>query len=154
MIKSKKEVYYHPSVMLIIVPYPRHSTVVLFGCGSVLSSFSGAFSGIWQVAAVWGVGVALAIYTTADISGAHLNPAVTLAFLLVRRETNGHVSNVPQALLYMAAQLFGAIFAGAINLGIYGGTIRAFERAQDITRGSSKSILSAAGFGECKLTRN
>ena len=124
--------------------------IVLFGCGSVLSSFSGAYSGIGQVACVWGIGVALAIYATADISGAHLNPAVTLAFFVVRRESNGHVRTVRQALLYMAAQLAGAIAAGALNLGIYSGTIKAFERAQSITRGSPKSILSASGFGECE----
>ena len=32
---------------------------------------------------VWGLGVSLAIYSTAEASGAHLNPAITLAFQLV-----------------------------------------------------------------------
>ena len=33
--------------------------IVLVGCGSVCSSLSGAYQGIWQVAAVWGIGVTL-----------------------------------------------------------------------------------------------
>lgn len=120
--------------------------IVLGGCGSVCSSLSGAYSGIWQVAVVWGVTVALAIYTTAEISGAHLNPAVTLAFLLVRPEAHG--MNLKLALQYMVAQLAGGIVGGALNMGIYGSTIAAFERANGITRGSPKSILSASAFGE------
>ena len=36
-------------------------------------------------AQVWGGGVSLAIYATAGASGAHLNPAITLAFQLATR---------------------------------------------------------------------
>ncbi|KAJ1451117.1 aquaporin-like protein [Pelagophyceae sp. CCMP2097] len=117
--------------------------IVLFGCGTVCSTLSGAFSGIWQVAVVWGIGVALAISATAGISGAHLNPAVTLAFQLVRPSLGWRKSR-----LYMVAQLFGAICGGALNLAIYSGTITAFERSRGITRGSPESILSASAFGE------
>ena len=58
--------------------------IVLFGCGSVCSSLSGAYKGIWQIAVVWGLGVSFAIYCTAAISNAHLNPAVSWAFFLWR----------------------------------------------------------------------
>ena len=43
--------------------------------------YTGAHQGIWQIAATWGGAVALAAYSTAGISGAHLNPAVTLALV-------------------------------------------------------------------------
>jgi glycerol uptake facilitator-like aquaporin len=120
--------------------------IVLFGCGSVLASFSGAYAGVGQVALVWGVGVALAIFTTAPLSGAHLNPAVTLSFLLVRPKAQ---SMTPaKAAAYACAQLAGAVAAGALNLLLYGGTIEAFERAKGIERGEPSSVLSASGFGE------
>lgn len=120
--------------------------IVLFGCGSVCSTLSGAYQGIWQVAIVWGFGVALAIYATAEASGAHLNPAVTLAFLLVRPQAHGMTA--VKAALYIAAQFAGAILCAAINLLVYSGTISSFERANGITRGEPNSIKSALAFGE------
>jgi glycerol uptake facilitator protein len=59
--------------------------LVLFGTGAVAAAvLTGAQVGLWQVAVVWGFGVTLAISCTAAASGAHLNPAVTLAFALHR----------------------------------------------------------------------
>src|SRR5215210_2436806 len=59
--------------------------MVLFGTGAVACAvLTGALQGLWQVAVVWGCGVALAIYVSAGLSGAHLNPAVTAAFALLR----------------------------------------------------------------------
>ena len=55
--------------------------LVLLGCGAVHASvLTGAQSGLWQVAIVWGIAIMLAIYTVGAISGAHINPAMTLAF--------------------------------------------------------------------------
>lgn len=120
--------------------------IVLFGCGSVCSSLSGAYQGIWQVAIVWGFGVSLAIYSTAEASGAHLNPAITLAFQLVRPQAHGMTP--VKCLAYVAAQLCGAIMAGVINLAVYSNTIEAFERKEGIIRGEPNSIKSALAFGE------
>lgn len=120
--------------------------IVFIGCGSVCSTFSGAYAGIWQVAVVWGLGVALAIYSTAEASGAHLNPAVTLAFQLVRPQAHGMTPL--KSLLYIVSQMLGAGFGGLINLAVYSNTIEAFERANGIVRGQPESINSAKAFGE------
>ena len=88
----------------------------------------------------------LAILATAEISGAHLNPAVTLAFYLVRPAAHGMTALL--SVQYVAAQFFGAIVAAAINLLVFNPTLAAFERANNITRGSVASVKTAAAFGE------
>ena len=49
--------------------------LVFFGCGSVCTAVTtGALVGVFQVAIVWGLGIATAIYLTGGLSGAHLIP--------------------------------------------------------------------------------
>ena len=61
--------------------------MVLFGTGSVATAvLTGALQDLWQVAVIWGLGVTLAIHCAASLSGAHLNPAVTMAVALLRRD--------------------------------------------------------------------
>ncbi len=119
--------------------------LVLFGTGSVASAvLSGAQVGLWQVAAVWGFGVTLAIYVSADLSGAHLNPAVSLSMALLRPTTFPPARLLP----YAAAQLAGAVLAGATVAVLFGPLLRRFETAKRIVRGAPGSELSAMVFGE------
>lgn len=57
------------------------------------------------VATVWGLTVMAVIYAVGDVSGAHINPAVTLGFWIARRFPGGRV--IP----YIASQCLGAIAA-------------------------------------------
>ena len=91
-----------------------------------------------------GLGVALSIYCTGYFSDAHLNPAVTLAFAIVRFRSFPWWKIFP----YMVAQLLGGILAGALLLGTYGAAIANFEVQRNITRGEPGSQLSAMVFGE------
>ena len=119
--------------------------LVLFGTGSVAAAvFTGAQVGLWQVAAVWGFGVTLAIYVTGAVSGAHLNPAVSLAFAIFRREQ----FPANRLAAYWAAQLPGAVLAGVVVLLLFGPFIDAFESANGIVRGAAGSEKSAMAFGE------
>ena len=89
-------------------------TILIFiGCG-VLAGNSLKKSGTYKIGAVainlaWGFAVALAIYTVGDISGAHLNPAFTIAKAL-----NGSFNwrLVPG---YIVAQILGAMFGSLLN---------------------------------------
>ena len=88
-------------------------TILIFiGCG-VLAGHSLKKSGTYKIGSVainlaWGFAVALAIYTVGDISGAHLNPAFTIAKAL-----NGSFQwrLVPG---YIVAQILGAMFGSLL----------------------------------------
>jgi glycerol uptake facilitator protein len=119
--------------------------LVLFGTGSVATAvLTGTLVGTLQVAAVWIVGVAAGIAVAAPISGAHLNPAVTLAFALRRRDPFPARLVLP----YWAAQLIGAIVAGLVVLAVFGPLIAGFEATQGIVRGAPGSERSAMVFGQ------
>ena len=119
--------------------------LVLFGTGVIAAAvITGAQVGQWQIAAVWGFGVALAIYATASISGAHLNPAVSLAFAIFRRSE----FPFPRMLAYWTAQLAGAVLAALVVLAAFAPFITRFEQAHGYTRGAPGSQRSAMIFGE------
>ena len=119
--------------------------MVMIGTSSVAAAaITGAQMGLWQVAVVWTLGVSISIYATANISGAHLNPAVTLAFAIFRREDFDY-RLIP---LYWTAQLVGSIFAGLTVLGMFGPAIARFESENGIVRGAAGSQRSAMMFGE------
>jgi glycerol uptake facilitator protein len=119
--------------------------LVLFGIGAVAAAvLTGAQAGLWQVAVVWGFGITLAIYATAALSGAHLNPAVSLAFALFRR----HEFPLHRLAPYWGSQLAGAILAGLLVLWVFSPFIARFEAEQGVERGEPGSEISAMVFGE------
>jgi MIP family channel proteins len=82
--------------------------LVFAGCGAIIidTTTGGAVTHV-GVAATFGLIIATMIYATGHISGAHFNPAVTLAFAATR--------HFPLVLVpaYLAAQFGGAIAASA-----------------------------------------
>ena len=117
--------------------------LILFGCGAVHSAvLTGAQSGLWQVAIVWGVAIMLAAYVCGGISGAHINPAITLALALWGRFT---WSRVPA---YILAQLCGAMLAAAVLFVLYGPLLDQKEKDKNVLRGELGSILTATCYGE------
>lgn len=79
--------------------------LVLVGCGSAIVSQSTHAFGHAGVSLAFGLVVAFLVASLGHISGAHINPAVTLAFWSARRFPARHV--VP----YILAQCAGAIAA-------------------------------------------
>lgn len=119
--------------------------LVLFGIGSVAAAvFTGAQIGLWQVAVVWGFGVTLAIYVCGAVSGAHLNPAVSLAFAIFRSDQ----FPLNRLFAYWGAQLIGAVIAGVVVLILFNPFIERFETENGIVRGEVGSQRSAMAFGE------
>ncbi len=78
--------------------------LVFAGTGAIVSdSVSGGALGHVGVALTFGLVIMVMVYATGHISGAHFNPAVTLAFALARHFPARHVAP------YLLAQTSGAI---------------------------------------------
>jgi len=82
--------------------------LVFGGCGAAI--FAGAHIGYAGVAFAFGLSLLVMAYAIGPISGCHINPAVSIG-LAVARKIPGSM-----LLLYIIAQLIGAILAGAVLL--------------------------------------
>jgi glycerol uptake facilitator protein len=86
--------------------------LVILGDGVVanvlLKGTKGESAGLVPIVVTWGVAVTLAIYAVGRISGAHLNPAVTIAFFA----SGDFPAN--QVIGYILAQLAGGFSGGVI----------------------------------------
>ena len=117
--------------------------LVFFGCGSVAAAvLTGAQVGVFQIAIVWGIGIATAIYLTGSLSGAHLNPAVTIG---LAAWSEFPWRRVPR---YLLAQFLGAFVASVVLFLVYRETLVAYETAHQIVRGAPGSEATAMIFGE------
>src|SRR6201981_3217890 len=105
--------------------------LVFGGVGSAV--LAGGKIGYLGVAFAFGLSLLAMVYTIGPISGCHINPAVTLGVLLAKR------IGARDAVMYVVAQIFGAIVASALVLLIAGGTAGGY----DIAAGG----LGANGFG-------
>jgi glycerol uptake facilitator protein len=98
-------------------------------------------SGDWLLIAWgWGLAVTLGVYVAGGVSGAHLNPAVTLALALRR---GFPWAKVPS---YMAAQLVGAFVGAALVYTVYHNAIDSYEAAHHIVRGTADSTTTYSIF--------
>ncbi|MGL9719947.1 MIP/aquaporin family protein [Symbiopectobacterium sp.] len=115
--------------------------LIFFGVGCVAAlKLAGASFGQWEISAVWGLGVSMAVYLTAAISGAHLNPAVTIALWLFA------CFDARKVIPYIIAQVAGAFCAAALVYGLYHNLFADFEQTHNIVRGSVESLNLASTF--------
>ena len=112
--------------------------LVFFGVGVVNAAVAtGTQVGLWQVAVVWAIGVTLGIYSSAAMSGAHLNPAITLVGVVFDRFP------IHRAVGYVVAQVAGAMAATACC---------AAARAASAVRWSSASTFPTRPCSELPRT--
>jgi aquaporin NIP len=106
--------------------------LVFFGCGAmILAEVNPSYNGS-LVPFVWGGAVSIMIYAVGHISGAHFNPAVTIAFWSTKRFPSKRVAG------YVIAQTGGALLASLVHAVIWG-----FEHKFGSTQ---MSISIAGGF--------
>ncbi|MGB9184124.1 MAG: MIP/aquaporin family protein [Solirubrobacteraceae bacterium] len=88
----------------------------------------------------WGFAVAFAVWVAGGVSGAHLNPAVTLAQAMRRGFSWRKVPS------FWAAQIFGAFAGAALVFFNYHPAINSVEHAQHVVRGTVASIPTFSIF--------
>jgi glycerol uptake facilitator protein len=115
--------------------------LIFFGCGIIfVAILFGGVGDLFSAGMAWGLAVMLAVYTTASISGTHINPSVTLALAFRRQFPWSQV--VP----YIISQIVGA-FLGALALYLmFGDAMYAFAAKQGITIGGPGSEKIAMMF--------
>jgi glycerol uptake facilitator protein len=101
--------------------------------------FQGA--GDWLLIAFgWALAVAFAVYVAGGVSGAHINPAVTLGFAVRRKFPWKKVAP------YMGAQVVGAFVGAALVFVVYNDAMIAFEQASDVSRSSGDALATYSIF--------
>ena len=116
--------------------------LVFIGCGIVgLSLFHETIT-LLEIALIWGLGVFLGILSSRRYCYAHLNPAVSLAFLIL-----GEIK-VKVFLKSAAGQFSGAILAGLALFGLFSGSLSTLEDTNGWERAESSGLNTAKMFGE------
>jgi aquaporin Z len=125
--------------------------LVFSGTGAVVANLQGGSVTHVGISLVFGLVVFALIQTFGDVSGCHINPAVTIAFVVARRFA------AAAAIPYVAAQCLGAIAASALlrvlfepNFGTLGATLPSGSQMQSwiyeflLTAGLMYTVLSVS----------
>jgi glycerol uptake facilitator protein len=129
--------------------------LIMFGDGAVAMAVAGlpgsgrtatsvtSFVGVgdWLLIVFgWAFAVMFAVYVAGGISGAHINPAVTLAFAVRRQFPWNKVGP------YIGAQVAGAFVGAAVVFAVYGSAINAANAAQHTPRDGGKALATFSIF--------
>lgn len=80
--------------------------LMLVGPGTAILAID--VMGTLGIAVAFGIALTIMVYTIGNISGSHINPAVTLSFLLAKK------IDVRTAAFYMVSQVVGAVVGGLL----------------------------------------
>lgn len=88
--------------------------LVFAGCGAIIANTEHPGTlGAVGIALVFGLIIMAMVYATGHLSGAHLNPAVTVAFVITRHFPRA------EAAAYVAAQVAGALIAAGLLVAVW-----------------------------------
>ncbi|WP_055492096.1 MIP/aquaporin family protein [Streptomyces sp. TP-A0356] len=99
-------------------------------------------AGDWLLISLgWAMAVTFGIYVAGGVSGAHINPAVTLAFAVRRKFP--WVKVLP----YMLSQLIGGFVGAALVYGVYHDAINTFDHAMKGPKTNGHTLATFSIFG-------
>src|SRR5439155_9557753 len=109
LFQSPEHAMSHPSIKRQVAEFLGTFGLVFAGTGAiVINNVSNGVITHAGIALTFGLIVLAMIYTFGDVSGAHLNPAVTVGFAVARRFAWGEVPG------YVAGQVCGAFAASGL----------------------------------------
>ncbi|MEZ7006504.1 MIP/aquaporin family protein [Streptomyces sp. AD55] len=113
-------------------------------CAAVTLKASKSRNAGWlAIAFGWGFAVMTAVYISAPLSGAHLNPAVTVGIAV----KDGRWNDVP---VYLAGQFLGAMIGATLVWAAYYGQFHAHLTDREIVGGPGAQKTSAAKAVEAR----
>ncbi|MBM0236828.1 aquaporin family protein [Micromonospora sp. ATA32] len=122
--------------------------LILFGVGVVAQVAAAGTGEFDSIAWAWGLGVTLGVYVAGRISGAHLNPAVTVALAVFKG------FSWRKALPYALAQTAGAFVAALIIRWNYSEALSRFDPGLTSKSQGVFSTLPGAGVSEWGALRD
>lgn len=108
------EILKPPLVQRALAEFLGTFALVTAGCGAIVVDAQTGALGHLGVALTFGLVIMVMVAATGHVSGAHLNPAVTLAFAVVR---HFRAREIP---VYLLAQLLGASAGAGVLLLLFG----------------------------------
>lgn len=93
-----------------------------------------------EIEFISGLTASIAIYISYPLSGAHLNPIITISLWILNQTYKKKV------IYYLISQISGAFCSSALVYYIYSNLLIDFEIKKKITRGSSESLALASIF--------
>ncbi|WP_343153998.1 MIP/aquaporin family protein [Buchnera aphidicola] len=133
---SKKNIFQQ-----CIVEFLGTGLIIFLGVGCLAASkLTNIHFNQYETSIMWGCAVSFSIYLSFSISGAHLNPAITIFFWLFYK------FNKKKVIPYIISQVSGSFFFTILIYYIYYNKLIAFERKYNILRGTKESIELASIF--------
>jgi glycerol uptake facilitator protein len=110
------------------------------GLMTVATAITTGAYGLFELSIAFALVIMVIVIVVGSYSGAHINPAITIALA-----TYGRFSwkEVP---VYIAAQISGAVAGSAVLYWLYSVPIRTFETTNGIVRGEPSSAITAMIF--------
>ncbi|QCI17126.1 aquaporin family protein [Buchnera aphidicola (Aphis helianthi)] len=124
-----------------IVEFLGTGLIIFFGIGCLATSKLTNFHfSQYEISIICGFAVSLSIYLSISISGAHLNPAITIFLWLFYK------FNKKKVIPYIFSQISGAFFFTMLIYFIYYNRLVLFENKYNIVRGTKESLQLASIF--------
>ncbi|MGI4896202.1 MAG: MIP/aquaporin family protein [Janthinobacterium lividum] len=125
----------------LLAEFVGTAILILFGVGVVAQVVAGGNGGADSIHWGWGFGVIFGIYVAGRTTGAHLNPAVTIALAVWKGFAWGKV------LPYAVAQFLGAFVAALIVRWVYADAISVVDPGTTFDSQGIFSTLPGEGVG-------